>query len=464
MGDRLVDSDSNTSHADIALAPSTSDDFVQKFADDSKWKVLRGVPVFDEHEEEMEVPVVGPDGKKTTQKSVERFSRQELQEIADNCNRLVATGNPPGLTIGHTKDDAAETDQPETIGYGCNYRVAAFGPEQKLGILHDEKYYPQKYELAKTMPYRSVERWRAGKYFKPIALLRREPRRNLGVVAAYQASNGDTAVRYSMRYAMPEEIIDKEKEEIPAKPAAAPEAPAAPPAPDASAAPPEAELEPSEKDKALFQKLYSAHPHYQMHCKNYEALGAADNPDGAGHAERKADPQWEQKKGYASGPGGGMSASPSATNTAIPGMENPRMSASTLDVARYQADLRERDSRIAALERENRIERYSSVFNQLADQGYELDVAKEVTRYQDAGSQSVEERVGEIRKYHQRRAVGMGPIRLAGTPDPNAPDPDRIQSKKEMDAVLQYQAEHPAATNREALAKVRAAGVVRGVA
>jgi len=447
----------NVPKANLPTDDSTQK-FIARFNDPSQWRIVPGVPVFDAHEEQYVTSVPGPDGRPVKQSQVERFGQAELEEHAANCNRLVATGNPVGLTIGHTKDDGPESTQPVTVGYAKNYRVQY---SQQLGrpvIVHDEYFDKDAFEKYQvdTYPFRSVERWRKGKYFKPVALLRREPRRNLGVVA-YQ-SEGDLVIRYSMEYAMPEQRPD----------IAAPPAPA-PAAAPAAAAP--APLEPSDKDRELFAKLCYAHPQLGAMMKKYEMESSAESPPSAapppapppappGQPEQMAqasgqkamwgDVDFSEGKNKSGGYGkgdmkgswhdpsnpardaaGGAAAMPSGTNTAIPSLpkEKQPMSADTAaEVERYQKridDLERRDAqrdrRIAELEKGERVARYGAKVKYMAEvEGYNIDPAEELVRCQDYSQEEFDQHIGDIEKYgaDNRKPLG-GPLRIDGLPYPS---------------------------------------------
>jgi len=501
-------------------SPNVVESPVTKFAarlqDPSQWRIIKDVPIFDEHEEVYPEMVQGPDGRKVRQNRVERFGLAELQAHADRCNQLVANGNPPGLTLGHTKDDAPENQQPETVGVGVNYRVRYDSTLGKNVITYDEYYLPEKYEQVKTYPYRSVERWRKGGYFKPIALLRREPRRNLGVVLAYQAKSqgelcrysvspcevndesslfgNDVVLRYSMEYTMPHNQPDAAMPPAAAAPPPAMSSPVPPvqnAAPAAPAAPGQM-MEPSDKDKELFQQL----------CKyfkvNYEAPQAAAAPASptpgiggpqsmppagntppvetyypkGGHISgknlpgqaaaigaKKADPYGDYGDDDEDYAAGGSAASPSASNTAIPPATTNKvmpMSADTTDVERYhrmESVIRSQNDRIAELEKGERIARYAAAFGKLESEGWPIDSAEEVVRCQDYSQAEFDQHIADIKKYgaKTRLPVGSG-VRPDGSPQPmNFGGAQRRMSPEEFDTAMQYMQENPGKTHTEAI-------------
>lgn len=144
--------------------------------------VVPKVPVFDEHDE------YDDDGK-----IVRRFDRAALEKIAKECNRRAReSGDLSPFGPGHTVSDAPEHLQPRTYGYAANFRVGTYGPKQKLGILCDfhckrEVTTPDGrkadgIEELKSYPRRSIELWLKDGFIDHIALLRRTPQRDLGLL------------------------------------------------------------------------------------------------------------------------------------------------------------------------------------------------------------------------------------------------------------------------------------------
>lgn len=401
-------------------------EFAKRFNDPSQWKVKAGVPIFDEHEEQMSVMVPGPDGKPVKQQQTERFTAAELQKYAANCNALVASGNPPGLSFGHTLDKGRESDQPETLGYGKNYRVQFSPTLGRHVIVHDEYYFPDKYEAAKTCPHRSVERWREDQVFKPIALLRREPKRRLGPVI-YHADSQKTCIRYSLEAAMfdgqpiryeddgPPKKPEDAAPEAPAEPAADPlasdpPAPPAPPAPAPPAAPPAAPVAqgmmPSPQDEELFKQL----------CQKY-GLKYADPATAMPAPMPGAAPPMPG----AAAPPVQMAAMPSATNTAPPAMGKPpmQMQADTATVARYEAELKAVKDRCAVLEQGERIARYSAILESMENEGWPIEAAEELERCQDYSQEQFDQHCADVKKYGARQQRPTGPaIRIADSTSP----------------------------------------------
>lgn len=172
--------------------------------DPTRYVRIDAVPVFDEHE---------------------GFGREQLDEIVHKCNeRERATGDLCPITIGHTlKEDPNEDVQPDVVGYARNYQLGRFGPGNKLAILADFYLRKDRYEEALSYPRRSVELWKSDKIIDPIALLRRTPQRDLGLltfkkggeVLAYERRTGRLV--YALEHDMADTKNDWDEDSLPAE-------------------------------------------------------------------------------------------------------------------------------------------------------------------------------------------------------------------------------------------------------
>src|SRR5215468_9607095 len=129
-------------------------------------EVVPGVTIFDEHEE------LGPDGQ-----PVRRFERGDLEDIAVRCNARDAV-QPCPLTIGHTRDNVPEDQQPEIVGYARSFRVAYSAQLGRHILQADFHLYPHRAGYARQFPRVSVELWPNDRVIDPVALLRRTPQRD----------------------------------------------------------------------------------------------------------------------------------------------------------------------------------------------------------------------------------------------------------------------------------------------
>lgn len=140
--------------------------------------IVQDVPIFDEHGE---------------------WTPDKLTQIIDNCNaRIKDTGDACPIIIGHTRDEAVETSQPDIVGWATQFRLGKIGKvKPRAAILATFKIKRDKWELAKKYPRRSVELWKEGMFIDPIALLgATTPARDLSLLAAQQQG---TILRYEMK-------------------------------------------------------------------------------------------------------------------------------------------------------------------------------------------------------------------------------------------------------------------------
>lgn len=147
------------------------------FDDPAKWVTQSAVPLLDEHVMTSE-----------TGKPVATVDRQALEQIAANNNRRVMeTGDPATLILGHTSDDPRAPEKP-SYGFVTNYRVLPYKRDPQTGrtiyaIHGDFKVRPKNAHILEQYPRRSVELWWHKKELDPIALLGgTSPERDLSVV------------------------------------------------------------------------------------------------------------------------------------------------------------------------------------------------------------------------------------------------------------------------------------------
>lgn len=171
--------------------------------DPDKWVVYRRVAIFDEHDE-WQLPggkvVFTRPGQQPPAgaKLIRHFGPDELQEIADHNNlRAEATGDFTPIVIGHTRPNIPEEEQPEIVGFGKDFGLSLFGKDNRT-VLHTT-FCIRKDKHAKAMEYprRSVELWKSDMVIDPIALLKRTPQRDLGLLT-YDRTGRPGRIFYSM--------------------------------------------------------------------------------------------------------------------------------------------------------------------------------------------------------------------------------------------------------------------------
>lgn len=117
-----------------------------------------------------------------------------LEDVADNCNgRFAATGDAVPLVIGHTKADAAETQQPPIVGYATDFKVGDFGGTGRQAIYATFHVRREREAVLRDYPRRSVELWVRKREIDPISLLgATTPERDLGILRYNRRSDSST--------------------------------------------------------------------------------------------------------------------------------------------------------------------------------------------------------------------------------------------------------------------------------
>ncbi len=152
-----------------------------------QYVTLPNVPVFREHQTK------AVDGRTL------KFGMQELQAVANRCNRRIAeTGDYAAVVIGHTPDPAdGEAPQPELVGYAGPFRLGTIGEGERKcwAILAD--FHTQRGDLAKVRKQRRrspelcLEDGYEEMFLDPIALLGAEcPRLDLRLMTGAPGSDG----------------------------------------------------------------------------------------------------------------------------------------------------------------------------------------------------------------------------------------------------------------------------------
>lgn len=107
-----------------------------------------------------------------------------LKLLADNSNRRASRGNPSLILIGHTRDDATESEYPPVAGFAKDFVVGSW--QGRPCLLADLYFRADKVQDAMEFPHRSVERAAgdqpAENFIDAVSLLRRPAERDLGVL------------------------------------------------------------------------------------------------------------------------------------------------------------------------------------------------------------------------------------------------------------------------------------------
>lgn len=147
--------------------------------DPNQYTVIPRVAVLDE----VNLPVPAKDG--TDGYEYFNVTPEFLQKVAQNGNRREAeTGDLCPIIIGrHTKKNAAETSQPDIVGFARNWSVGQLGKTNRMAAFADFWIRNEDLERVKKHPRRSAEIWRNRAEIDPIALLgATTPERDLGML------------------------------------------------------------------------------------------------------------------------------------------------------------------------------------------------------------------------------------------------------------------------------------------
>jgi len=352
------------------------------------------VPVFVPHEREKSVPGGGKIRVKVTE--------ADLHTIARRANdREAQTGTLAVVTLGHRRPerDVPETEQPPVVGYARKWRVGRFGPK-KLPCLYCTRYIRrEEWDEAKRFPFRSVDFYPSKGEITGLALLKRDPELDMGMVAYHDGA----VLLYSREVNMPD-LPDPTK-------------------------PPMAD-EPDE-GYAQFEGHVAKHPVLSYVCSKYEgeAMGGG----------APAVPGPESASLPAPAPGGGLP--PPA-----PDMTPMQRDQVAIEYARSQRENTALRDELAGLRREVAQKDSEALVSQLQAEGYLLDKAEEVQYMAGLHKPARDARAASIRKNY-RRDPTAGPLLPVGGRSERETSPTRKNAADFVDADLakatQYMKEHP---------------------
>jgi hypothetical protein len=427
------------------------------FDDPHQYVVKRDVAIFDAHEE--------CDDKG---KVVRKFDRDKLQLIADRCNERDAQGNYVPLSIGHTKPGAKdEREQPELIGAARHFKVRYDKRLDRYVIAADYYIRADKFDEARTFPRTSVELWpdKDDLFFDPIALIRRTPRRSLGVWHAFARANGGKTV---IRYAMAEE--NDMNDDLPGGDAPGGDPPADMPGGDPAMSPDEMAHQ--------YARHCLSHPHLKSLSSHYAKMDAeaqappAPEHDPAMPPSADAHPPMPGDEPMRNG-----MAIPGPTN-AFPADKKPEQhsrgvkpvttatktvqqqviqDAEAVRYARQQREIDELKAVVAALQADKVAAQQDASTNdarrrvtQLIAEGYPLDADKEVVRFSKLDASGRDEREEDIRTYARPDPTGGARIPVLqntktaprGEVEFDPEDPENTLSEQDQQKVYRYQREH----------------------
>ncbi len=166
-------------------------DFISRFKDKSKWKIIERAPICIPHERS----VPKPDGE--VQQIV--VDENDLYDIANQINsRAHESGVYPVITLGHRQQSDPhfpEKSQPDIVGYILDAEVGTFGPANKLATLATLYIKDSEWDEAKKYPFRSIDFYPSTKKVTGLAFLKRDPYLPLGMVT-YAADSAPAPTPY----------------------------------------------------------------------------------------------------------------------------------------------------------------------------------------------------------------------------------------------------------------------------
>lgn len=384
------------------------------------------------------------------------FDVKRLHKIADRCNeRAKTTGDLSPIGPGHTIKGASETDQPPVWGYAHNFRVAKFGPNQVDSLLCD--FYVKKTvkdgaesicwsEGLDRYPRRSVELWVKDGFFDWIALLKRTPKLDLGLLTfkksatkivdgkLYYEADMDEFTEHEETGDGRDRMVEEEVRDDPTDPA------------DATI-PNDLERDPEQEKMHGYCKSYmkTAYPHldgmHAKYAKEAEAAAAAD-------AMHNTPP--EKKTGEFSDDAGssGSQTSDDTTDRVPPKKEPMKMSKSDAESVRYAKIEREllQMKKERAQEKANYSKKDALLrVKALNDEGYIIDDEYELAQYMKLGSvEDRDDRDVRIRNTHKKNedeSVPYGKFVSNGnpyTPMSKPEEPGEFKSQRDEDECFDY--------------------------
>lgn len=187
---------------------------LRRILESGEYERLEAVPVFDEHEvpiSEEEAELAPLFVRRKDGKPYRVYDRKAIETIAANTNeRAERSGDLGPVGPGHTIPDQydgnrvlvrkiPETEQPPPWGFAANYRWGTYGPDERPGLLCDWFIRREHADKVKNdFPRRSIELWKDRMVIDWTALLRRAPKRDLGLLAVNQRHDPRLCERYEM--------------------------------------------------------------------------------------------------------------------------------------------------------------------------------------------------------------------------------------------------------------------------
>jgi len=382
-------------------------DFLAQFDDATRWVVVPDAPICRPHCRKVQRPDGG--------EYVIEVTEADLPRIVDEIERREReSGVVPVMTIGHRRQsDPAfpEVNQPPVVGFARGARVGTFGPQNVPCVLGTLYYKREWWQEAKEYPFRSMDFFPPTMAVTGVALLKRDPFLQLGMVT-YDQGDGMT------------EIPDLEDSARGVNPVSQDDADSA-------------------DDQPLTIAYLKAHPAWQYVCQQYEASRTATQEPAAPDADPTA-PEMPKP--------GESDQSQSADSATMQELRAPLT---------YQARLAALEGRVQSLEQGNtdlaaKLARKECEFlvYQLQLEGMKAlakpeDAAKLVDRLAETPAAGRQVYIAEIRSCWEKDAnisyamlgAPVGPM-VPISASPAEGGSGRPISERQLDVALRYMREH----------------------
>lgn len=418
---------------------------VEAFNDPSQWdEVVENVPAFVCHS----IEGADADGRP----KLVAVDPARLQRIADKINR---NWSENGVAVkffdGHSKNpsEVPQSEQPPILGYGIDARVGPWGPKGKLGILL--KQYVKKGCLAATKerPFRSAEFYDESDEITGVALLKTDPRLDMGMVF-YGRSDG--CLMYQRRGRAPVYLYletNMADEPTPAtKPVTDPTTP-----PDAAAQ----ELDPA-LEAGMNQYMKKKFPHLPaMHQKYAESCAPSMYGEGM-QTPDATNPMPGEKKDEPEKYGGSNELRGKNQDAQIRAMNSDGSKGANGDGGDYHPKHDEYGRNGAPLQYQQQISalvkktsdqdaqltqlgrqlKYGRELMKLrVDEGCEFDYDAELADCLEMGEPAFTRHLDRIRKY-EKSPVSTQRVRTAEPPAPPAPHGGQAFTQERLEQSLHY--------------------------
>ena len=449
---------------------------IDDLRDPDKYVKLPDRNVFDAHQEEYYEPVfndngqpvIDPETKKQKVRKVDwDIDKQELERIAAINNARNEAGDFSPLSIGHTDPrNPDETAQPEIVGAALDYHVAWDEPHKKWMLRTNYYIRKEDYEKAKTYPYTSIELHPSDKAIHPISLIRRAPQRNLGAwifsrdgrrakqaISQFDSATGKHGM--VLRYQM----VEPHQEESSVT--------------DTNVMPPP-EVTPEEQEHqymrhvAMHHAAIAAHPGHAVFTQKYgggQHTNGGENPEAPPIGQPNANPSAPPEPPKEPDPIQNAKETPMPKESELKSINTGdhdaadklrmqreqdaiRFSRVEKELAETKALLAETVQALKTRDQEATLKfaraESENVAKQLIYEGYEIDLAEEVTRMTPMSAEDRQKHADYIRRYHRQTPVAPAPFvgrrePVNGMTSPN----DDVAKKTARDAeVLQYMKKH----------------------